>query len=114
MPLIASNGCEIDFAFGLPGYEELMFERSVLNQLSDDIKIRICSPEDLIIHKAVAGRAQDLIDLKGIINRQAKKLDVEYIREWLTNFSQILETDEVLERFEKLFKEWKNWKEGQK
>ncbi len=50
-----------------------------------------------------------MIDIKGIINRNGKKLDVEYIRSWLKNFSLLLETDDVINRFEIPFSEWKEW-----
>lgn len=67
--------------------------------------IRVCSAEDLIIHKAVAGRPQDLSDLQSVIYRNAEKLDLTYIRSWLKEFSLILEADEVLQHFEKA---WEN------
>lgn len=41
-----------------------------------------------------------MLDIQGVIERQAENLDVAYIRDWLKNFSLILETDEVLNRFE--------------
>ncbi len=65
LPVIASNGCEIDFSFGVPGYEESMLARSVSFEPAKGIQIRICSAEDLIIHKAVAGRPHDLQDIVG-------------------------------------------------
>jgi hypothetical protein len=110
LPSVASNGCEIDFSFALPGYEELMLERAVIFEPRKGVKINICSAEDLIIHKAVAGRAIDLLDIQGVIERQAENMDLKYIRQWLKNFSLILETDEVLNRFERPYAEWQEWK----
>lgn len=107
--LRAKNGCEVDIALGLPGYEEELIARAMPFKLDSDKNIIICSAEDLIIHKAAAGRPQDLADIKGIINRNGKKLDVEYIRSWLKNFSLLLETDDVINRFEKPFTEWQEW-----
>ncbi len=46
-----------------------------------------------------------------MIDRQGPKLDVEYIRGWLKEFSLILETDEVLNRFEQPYTEWQNYSE---
>ena len=45
--------------------------------------IYLCSAEDLIIHKAVAGRPQDISDIRGVIYRQGDKLNITTIRTWL-------------------------------
>ncbi|MFQ5865318.1 MAG: hypothetical protein ACE5IW_08840 [bacterium] len=108
LPVTASNGCEVDFSFALPGYEEFLLERSVVFEPSQGVTIRICSAEDLIIHKAVAGRPQDIADIRGVLNRHGDNLDVAYIRLWLEDFSLILETDEVVKRFEQAYEQWRN------
>ena len=97
----SSEGCDIDISMGIPGYEESAMERAVDFPVGRDQFIKICSAEDLIIHKAVAGRPQDEADIESIVIRQGKKLDVRYIRQWLRQFSSLLETEEVLERFER-------------
>lgn len=56
--------------------------------------------EDLIIHKAVAGRPQDLYDIEGVVYRQGETLEVNYIRLWLREFALILENPQMPERFE--------------
>jgi len=93
------EGCEIDISLGIPGYEEEMMRRTVECDLGEGCIVRICSAEDLIIHKAVAGRPQDLFDIEGIIMRQGDKLEVKYIRKWLKEFSYLLESKEIIERF---------------
>jgi hypothetical protein len=80
--------------------------RAVKCDIGEDLMVRICSAEDLIIHKAVAGRPQDLTDIEGIIIRQGKKLDIDYIRLWLKEFSLVLEMDELKERFEGPWRKW--------
>lgn len=82
----SKDGCEIDISMGIPGYEEEVMRRTVECDIGEDHRVRICSAEDLIIHKAVAGRPQDLFDIESIIMRQAHKLDVKYIRKWLKEF----------------------------
>lgn len=94
------EGCEIDVSLGIPGYEEEVMNRAVEYELNEGCVVRICSAEDLIIHKTLAGRPQDLFDIESIIMRQGNKLDVAYIRKWLKDFSYSLEMQEVLERFE--------------
>jgi hypothetical protein len=67
-------------------------------------RLNICSAEDLIIHKALAWRPQDLADIQGVIDRQGDRLDVRYIRSWLGQFSKALDDAELLERFERSFR----------
>lgn len=95
----ASNGYPMDIALGLPGYEHDMMDRTIEYKLEADKSVRLCSAEDLIIHKAVAGRAQDVRDIEGIVYRQGNKLNTNYIRQWLTEFTQVTGDQEILKRF---------------
>jgi predicted nucleotidyltransferase len=99
--LTVPGGASVDLSLGLPGYEEEVMARAVDYDLGDRRLVRMCSAEDLIIHKAVAGRPQDLADIEGVILRQGSRLDVPYIRRWLRIFADLLETDAVLQRFER-------------
>ena len=96
----ASNGVDVDISLGLPGYEDHLFARAVDYAVEPGKTIRMCSAEDLIIHKAVAGRPQDLIDIQGVVYRQGKNLETAYIRQWLKDFSDALANPEIAERFE--------------
>ena len=42
----------------------------------------IISPEDFVLHKLKAGRAQDFIDVLSVLQRQATSLDRSYITDW--------------------------------
>ena len=86
---------------GLPGYEEEVMRRAVDYELEPAKRVRLCSAEDLIIHKAVAGRAQDVRDIEGVIYRQRNALDTKYIRRWLHDFAEVLGNPEVEQRFER-------------
>ena len=46
------------------------------------LSLWIISPEDLVIHKLKAGRAQDFIDVLSVVQRQAESLDRSYITDW--------------------------------
>lgn len=102
--LVASNGIKVDVSLAVPGYEDEVIRRAKHLTMDDGRRIPVCSAEDLIIHKAVAGRSQDLNDMRGIIQRQGKKLDVNYIRHWLRFFAEALENEDVLGRFERASK----------
>lgn len=97
----ASNGCPVDLSLALPGYEEEVMRRAVDYELEPGKVVRLCSAEDLIIHKAVAGRPQDLRDIEGVVYRQRHALDAGSIRRWLAEFASILEAQDLPERFER-------------
>jgi predicted nucleotidyltransferase len=96
----ASNGCPLDISLGLPGYEDEVMQRAVEVELEPGKAVRVCSAEDLIIHKAIAGRPQDVRDAEGIVYRQREGLDAAYIRTWLQAFADLLDNPEIIQRFE--------------
>lgn len=100
----SSDGYEIDISLGIPGYEEEVIRRATECKIEKGCFVKICSAEDLIIHKAVAGRPQDLSDIESIIIRQGDRLNVRYIRKWLREFSELLRMPEIHKRFEKPWK----------
>ena len=95
-----SNGYPLDIALGLPGYEDEVLKRVSQIELEAGKRINICSPEDLIIHKAIAGRPQDIRDIESIVYRQGTALDATYIRQWLTKFSIAVISQDISEHFE--------------
>ena len=101
-----ASQCDIDISLGIPGYEEKVVAHVVDYELGNGRNIKFCSAEDLIIHKAVAGRPQDGSDIEGVILRQGKKLDILYIRRWLKEFSSLLEVSEIKQRFENPWKKF--------
>lgn len=48
----------------------------------DNLPLWIISPEDLVVHKLKAGRAQDFIDVLSVLQRQAVSLNRAYITDW--------------------------------
>lgn len=79
IPIRASNGCPVDISLAIPGYEDLVMARVVEYEVEPGRRLRFCSAEDLVIHKAVAGRPLDVQDIEGIVFRQRKALDAEYV-----------------------------------
>lgn len=101
----ASNGYPVDISLALPGYEDEVMRRAVSYEIGPGQVARLCSAEDLIIHKAVADRPQDRTDVEGIVYRQRDALDVAYIRLWLREFAALLEKPELSESFERPWRE---------
>lgn len=99
-----ADNTNVDISLGIPGYEEEVMRRAIDYELESGKKIRLCSAEDLIIHKAVAGRPIDFQDIEGIISKQNKKLDYKYILHWLKQFAEALDRP-VDKKFEDLWRE---------
>ncbi len=95
-------GFRVDFMFSWTPYEKEALRR-VKEINIEGYPVKFASPEDVIIHKVIAGRAKDLEDVKSIIRKQAN-LDVNLIRKWLTSFSDVLNKD-LWAQFESLFRE---------
>jgi predicted nucleotidyltransferase len=99
----ASPEVAADILVSIFDYEKEAINRAVNAEILG-VPVRVCTAEDFIIHKAVANRWKDWDDIEKIIIRQRGKLDVEYIRDWLSQFAEALETPEILSRFEELYK----------
>ncbi len=103
LPVDVPGGSEADLSLGLPGYEEHVVARAVPYDLGGGREARLCSAEDLIIHKALAGRPQDVLDIEGIVARQGKAVDVAYVRRWLEELARTCDDPEVRNRFERVW-----------
>lgn len=108
-PLILAveiNGVIVDFLFALPGYEELIVERAIRRKLNG-FTAWICSAEDLVIQKVVAGRGKDWPDVEALLIEQRGKLDEAYIEDWLAQFAEALEKPEMLATYRHLLEKVK-------
>src|SRR5436190_14830123 len=57
--------------------------------------LRVSTPEDLVIMKAVAHRPKDALDIGSIVSG-APNLDVQRICRWVKDFADVLEAPELL------------------
>lgn len=76
--LAASNGIHVDVALGAMPFEEHSVDRASSFEISTTATVTTCSAEDLVVHKAFAGRDKDWLDLEGIAIRQPS-LDRELV-----------------------------------
>jgi hypothetical protein len=90
-----ASGIDIDISLGILPFENEMVEHSQSLKLGG-LLLRLPIPEDLIILKAVAHRPQDLLDIESVIASHPA-LDIEYIRNWVQQFSEALEMPELLD-----------------
>ncbi len=72
--LRAHNGIQLDVSLGAMPFEERAVERASRFAVAPRRYIQTCSAEDLVVHKALAGRAKDWLDIAGIVTRQGARL----------------------------------------
>jgi hypothetical protein len=87
------SGTNVDISLGMLPFEVEAVERSSLHAVGP-ISVRLPTPEDLIIFKAVAHRPKDLLDIQAIIESHPD-LDRERIKSWVTQFAHALEMPEL-------------------
>ena len=103
-PLIVSVAIQdviVDFLLALPGYEELIIEHAELGSLGR-WSAWICSAEDLIIQKVVAGRGKDWPDVESLLATRGGVLDMAYIEDWLGQFAEALQKPELVSEFHRI------------
>jgi hypothetical protein len=87
------SGIDIDISLGILPFEEEMVARSRLHSIGS-LAIRLPTPEDLVILKAVAHRPKDMLDIQAIIQRHPD-LDKQRIEFWLRQFVDALGMPEL-------------------
>lgn len=98
-----SSEINVDISLGILPFEEEIVERSTVHKFNT-LQIRIPTPEDLIILKAVAHRPKDLQDIRDIVEKQPN-LDVTRIKKWVKAFAQALEMPNLWKEINTLLKE---------
>ncbi|MEZ4594464.1 MAG: nucleotidyltransferase, partial [Chloroflexota bacterium] len=88
-----ATGINVDISLGLLPFEIEAVERSQKHQIGA-ISVRLPTPEDLIILKAVANRPKDLLDIAEIIAANPD-LDKQRVAFWVRQFADLLEVPEL-------------------
>jgi len=91
----SASGINVDISLGMLPFEEEAVERSTVHMIGD-LSLRLPTPEDLIIFKAVAHRPQDLLDIQALIEVNPD-LDRAWIERWLRQFARALDMPELWE-----------------
>lgn len=83
------SGTDIDISLGILPFEIEMVKSSQIHELGP-IQLRLPTPEDLIILKAVAHRPKDLEDIRSIVASHPE-LDKTRIQNWVEQFGEALD-----------------------
>ena len=87
------SGIDVDISLGLLPFEIEAVERSQEHR-AGSLTVRLPTPEDLIILKAVAHRPKDMLDIEAVIAAQPH-LDKARIAYWVRQFAELLEMPEL-------------------
>jgi len=83
-----ATAIRIDFIFSWSAYEQEALNR--VNRVTlGATEVCFASPEDVVVHKIIAGRPRDLEDVRSILIKNPG-LDLEDVRKWLTEFDASL------------------------
>jgi hypothetical protein len=95
-----ASGISIDLACGALEFEREAVERATTIVIGA-IRLKVTTPEDLVIMKAVAHRPRDVADIESILDANPT-LDLERVRYWVSRFASALETSEIASDLESI------------
>ena len=99
----AANGTPLDVALGAVPFEVNSIRRASPFAIGTGRMLTICSAEDLLVHKVVANREKDWIDVEGVLARQWNKLDLVLLRREVEPLLELREDPQTLARFDRLY-----------
>jgi hypothetical protein len=102
LPLETSAGVRIDMIFGLLPFEEEAIGRAVGVAIGGR-QVRFCTAEDLILHKVISDRPQDVADARGVALRRMATLDLTYLEPRVAELARLLDRPDIEQR-------WQSWK----
>jgi len=88
------TGLSVDVSCGVLPFEREMIDRAIEFKI-DQLVLKVATPEDLLITKAVAHRGKDLMDIENLL-AVYRDLDLSRVRNWVKQFADILEMPELL------------------
>lgn len=94
--LKSRRGVPLDIALGALPFEEHAIDRASRFKYAAGCVLNTCCAEDLIVHKAFAGRPQDWLDIETILSRQMQAINLRLVSEELRLLAELKEDAEVM------------------
>lgn len=102
--LRSDSNIALDVGLGGLPFEENAIRRSVVKEVMEGCALRVCSAEDLIVHKAFASRDQDWADVDSTLMRQGGNLNVRQILDELAPLIELKEEPEIMAKLKQLLR----------
>lgn len=100
------SGIQVDLILSFVPYEQQAIKGSRPFEVAGRT-VMFASPEDVIIHKLVAGRPRDIEDIKGILNT-IPELDRNYLQRWLPTFREAVHERNLQAEFDAIERSIRN------
>ena len=84
-----ATGTVVDIALACMPFETELQNRAIVHRAAD-IELRLPTPEDMVILKAIAGRPKDLEDIRNLALTYPE-LDRKRIERWIREYGELLE-----------------------
>ena len=96
------HGVGLDVALGALPFEEQAIARARDVKFLDNWSLKICSAEDLLVMKSLAGRSRDWLDVETVLIRQGTKLDWSYVMRELSPLAELAEKPDAPRELERM------------
>jgi hypothetical protein len=101
LPLDTADGVRVDVIFALLPFELDAIHRARIVTIARR-RVRVVTPEDLILMKIISERSRDIADAEAIVRRRIGELDRSYIEPRIRELATALENEEIVAR-------WRTW-----
>jgi hypothetical protein len=98
LPVRLADGTRVDLIAATLPYEIDAIGRARAVEVSGR-RVRVCAPEDLVIHKILSERPRDIDDVAGVLRRQGRALDIAFLDSAVEGLSRDLANPAILERY---------------
>ena len=95
LPLETRDGIRIDLLWATLPYEHKAIARATMEEVAGH-RVRVCRPEDLVIHKMVADRPKDREDVRAIVRLHGSRLDRKYLSGVMRQIAHALDRPDLL------------------
>ena len=96
LPVETQEGVRIDLVWATLPYEHKAIARATMEHVAGH-QVRVCRPEDLVIHKVIANRPKDREDVRAIVRHQGPRLDRRYLTRTVRELSKALDQPDLLD-----------------
>ena len=104
LPIVIQS-VPVDLVFAALPYEEDAIRRARPVSLTSG-EVRICSPEDLVLHKIVSPRPRDHEDIEGVFRYRHAELDYNYLDPRVEELADALSDRNMLDWYRDLRRRW--------
>jgi predicted nucleotidyltransferase len=104
LPVQTAEGVRVDLLWARLPYEHKALARATLEDVAGR-RVRVCTPEDLILHKIVSERSKDQEDVRAIVRQQAHRLDRGYLSGAVRELARALDRPDLLTFLTACFRE---------